>query len=80
MSLVCLAGGNGLRAAEELHPGVLCVRFFGGFYFTIVCFFFLSVFNESSLRKQSELVLQYLCSLTHSLLCQTPRGVGGLGG
>lgn len=79
MSLVCLAGGNRLRAAEELHPGVLWVHFFG-VSTSRLCFFFLSVFNESSLRKQSELVLQYLCSLTHSLLCQTPRGVGGLGG
>lgn len=53
MSLVCLAGGNGLRAAEELHPGVLCVRFFGGFYFTIVwvffCLFSMKAVLESSL-------------------------------
>lgn len=77
---MCLASGNGLRAAEELHPGVLCVRFFGVSTSRLCFFFFFSVFNESSLRKQSELVLQYLCSLTHSLLCQTPRGVGGLGG
>lgn len=78
MSLVCLAGGNRLCAAEELHPGVLCVQFFGVSTSWLV--FLGGLFSMKAVLESSELVLQYLCSLTHSLLCQTTRGVGGLGG